>query len=653
MKRFSFKRALVASATLLAIIIGQETWALAGTTGGIAGFVKDSSSGAPIAGVRIQAISPSQTSTAMTDAGGHFIMQSLAPDTYTLNLSKEGYQTSSIPGEVVFADQTQQLALTLQQGLKTIGHVVATTAGSLVKSGVGGDLYNVTAAQAAAAAPLGGGSNLNNAYSAMALVPGVQVNVGGAGWTFNAAYVRGQNSYYTGFRVRRHSDQPRVRQLQRVDRIESRPAGTAGLHRRRPGFGLDVGYGRIHQPSHQDRNVPGIRDCQLGTSTDAFYNSAQVEVGGATPDRNFSYYAAFAGNNQGFRLLDSQNGADLMVPGGMFSGPTLGSGIGYTGCTTFTCQGVKPTCPLLASPPGQFPQGCWSYYNGLSAAASQITDRENVVNLHLAIPRHGGLRDDVQMLWSGSALNNFFYSSPNDIGTSYQQFAWSMYGAPYGTPLCNQQITLPVGLTVKGCSAAPGTAYAPYADGVAYNLPFGTPVATRSHTTLPSIYYAPDTPLHQYLAPIPLFDQSITPLQNDTGITKLQYTHALSSAAYLRAYGYTFYSDWLQESPLFGSTGQSIPSVPPAQYQLITHTVGGALEFNDQVNDQNQVAANVNYDTASVIRFNNTSAIAGANVSPIGYMSVKHGRYTCYDPTSGAARTVHFVGLRSRHAFGA
>ncbi len=623
MKRVSFKRALVASATLLALIIGQETWALAGTTGGLAGYVKDSSNGAPIAGVRIQAVSPSQTASTITDAGGHFIMQSLAPDSYTLNLSKDGYQTASFPGEVVFADQTQQSALTLQRGLKTIGHVTATTSGSLVKSGVGGDLYNVTAAQAAAAAPLGGGSNLNSAYSAMASVPGVQVNVGGAGWDFNAAYVRGQNSYYTGFE---YDAIPINRAFDNYNASTESSLGLQELQVYTGGGPASVSTsgtaGFINQVI-KTGTFPGYGIASFGTSTNAFYASAQAEVGGATPDRNFTYYAAFAANNQGFRLLDSQNGADLMVPGGSFSGPTLGAGIGYTGCTTFTCQGVKPSCALLASPQGQYPQGCWSYYNGISAAPSQITDRENVVNLHLGIPRRNGLRDDVQMLWSGSALNNYFYSSPNDIGTSYQQFSWSEYGAPYGTPQCNQPITLPVGLTVTGCKPAPGTAYAPYADGVAYNLPFGTTVATPGHTALPSIYYAPDTPLHQYLGPIPLFDQSISPLQNDTGITKLQYTHALSSAAYVRAYGYTFYSDWLQESPLFGSTGQGVPSVPPAQYQLITHTVGGALEFNDQINDQNQLAANVNFDTASVIRFNNSSGIAGANISPIGYMSAR------------------------------
>ena len=116
MKRLSFKRALVASATLLAFIAGQETWALAGTTGGHRRLRQRQQQRCTHRRRAVQAVSPSQTATATTDAGGHFIILSLAPDTYTLNLSKDGYQQTLDPGEVVFADQTQQVAFTHEQG---------------------------------------------------------------------------------------------------------------------------------------------------------------------------------------------------------------------------------------------------------------------------------------------------------------------------------------------------------------------------------------------------------------------------------------------------------------------------------------------------------------------------------------------------------
>ncbi|MGA8384100.1 MAG: carboxypeptidase-like regulatory domain-containing protein, partial [Candidatus Cybelea sp.] len=66
--------------------LSQGTWALAGVTGNIAGTITDSK-GAGIAGVQVQAVSPSGSRTATTDAGGHFTILSLGPDTYTISLT--------------------------------------------------------------------------------------------------------------------------------------------------------------------------------------------------------------------------------------------------------------------------------------------------------------------------------------------------------------------------------------------------------------------------------------------------------------------------------------------------------------------------------------------------------------------------------------
>ncbi|MGB8966511.1 MAG: carboxypeptidase-like regulatory domain-containing protein, partial [Candidatus Cybelea sp.] len=193
----TLRRAVIA-ASLLVTFLFQGTWALAGVTGNLGGSIRDTG-GAPLAGVTVQAVSPSETRTTTTDAGGHFVILSLAPDTYTINLSKDGFQSISYPGVVVFADQSQQVTFTISKALRTIAHVTSSAGAALVRSGVGSDLYSVNATTAAKAAALGGGGNLNNTYSAMASVPGVQTSMGGMGWDFNAAYVRGQNSYYTGF----------------------------------------------------------------------------------------------------------------------------------------------------------------------------------------------------------------------------------------------------------------------------------------------------------------------------------------------------------------------------------------------------------------------------------------------------------------------
>jgi hypothetical protein len=623
----------------------QETWALAGVTGNIAGVVRDSK-GAPVAGASVKVVSPSQAASTTTDSGGHFIILSLAPDTYTLTVAKTGYAPTASPGEVIFADQTQQVSITLNVQLATIAHVTSTAAGSLVKSGVGGDLYNVSAAQAAAAAPLGGGSNLNNAYSALASVPGVQTNVGGAGWDFNAAYVRGQNSYYTGFE---YDGIPINRAF---DNYNGSTESNLGLQELQvytgggPSSVASAGTAGFINQVIKTGTFPGYADASLGLGAIAFYHSAQVEVGGSTPDRNFSYYVGLSGNNQDFRIINAQNGAQYMTPGGVFSGEASGAYPSYFGGYngnfepfTPTFSGVKPTCPLLAPVVGGAgdPAGCWAFFSGTGAAPSNITDREDVINLHVGIPKKNGLRDDIQLLYSASALNNYTYSSPDAIGAGYNQLSYDINQAPYANPVCNQPISFPVGLTVKGCVPGKG-GYFPYADSIAYNVPFGTVIGTPGHTALPGVYSAPGTPQHQFDGPIPLYDNSLSPVSNDTGIAKLQYTYALSTSAYLRIYGYSFYSDWLQESPLYGGTGGAVPTVPSPEYQLYTHSAGGAVEFNDQINDQNLLGVDYNYTTANVTRFNNGSAIAGEGNSPIGYMAKTGKGYSCFDPTSGKAQ---------------
>jgi hypothetical protein len=679
----TLRRAAVALSVLAAFLF-QETWALAGVTGNLGGTIKDSS-GAPIAGVHVQAVSPSETRTATTDAGGRFIILSLAPDTYTLNFSKDGFQSISYPGNVVFADQTQQVAYTMQKALRTIARVTAQSAASLVRAGVGGDLYSVNAAQAQAARALGGGGNLNNAYSAMASVPGIQTSLGGMGWEFNAAYVRGQNQLYTAF------EYDGIPVNRAFDNYNSSTESTLGLQELQvytgggPSSIASAGTSGFINQVIKTGTFPGYASADLGIGTPTFYHQAEVEVGGSTPDRTFSYYVGLSGYDQDYRFLNNTNGAEFMTPGGIYSGNTIGNAIGYgeasdqvlavgPTCLTGTCQGVKPICPLVGASWSAPAQGCWQYYNGLSASPSTISSRESVVNFHLGIPKRNGLRDDIQLMWSGSALNNWFYSSLNDMGPGNDQFIYALNGTNYRAPTCGPQVLAP-GLTANACSgigqivsllplgavcgktpvSAPTLACAPtylgYPDSVAYNVPFGATIATNAASIkAPGIYFAPNTPGHDFAGPLPLDDAGIDVNQNNTGIAKLQYTYALSQSAYLRAYGYSFYSNWLGNSQTYGASGGATPTVPPADYELSTHTVGAALDFQDQLSDQHLLSLNGNYTSAGVTRWNNDSAYAGCaglceDGSPIGYMSAgKNGKYTCYSPTNGTGAPCIAVG---------
>lgn len=112
MKVFSLRGWLTALG-LCAAFVCQSSWALAGTTGNISGTVRDALTGAPLAGVRLQIASPSQTVSVTTDAHGRFIAFALQPDDYTLTAEKIGYREQAVSGYLVFADQTQQYDLTL------------------------------------------------------------------------------------------------------------------------------------------------------------------------------------------------------------------------------------------------------------------------------------------------------------------------------------------------------------------------------------------------------------------------------------------------------------------------------------------------------------------------------------------------------------
>jgi uncharacterized surface anchored protein len=92
---------------LLAVFAIQPSWVLAGTSGNMSGVVRDAATGAPLAGVRLQISSPSQSVETTTDAHGHFVVFYLPPDDYTLTAQKAGYDTRSISGYTINADQSQ------------------------------------------------------------------------------------------------------------------------------------------------------------------------------------------------------------------------------------------------------------------------------------------------------------------------------------------------------------------------------------------------------------------------------------------------------------------------------------------------------------------------------------------------------------------
>ncbi len=178
--------------SVLLCCIGQT--ASAATTGTITGTVVDVATKAPIAGAAVSAVSPSQVAHVTTDASGRFTFLSLGPDTYTIigrstavTIPSRSRASRSLP------IRARSIPIALQKSLKQIARVTSRSSLSPVRPGTGTDVYSVNPGLTSAAAPLGGGGGLNNAYSAIASMPGAYVPPNQVGVN-QTVYIRG--GYY-------------------------------------------------------------------------------------------------------------------------------------------------------------------------------------------------------------------------------------------------------------------------------------------------------------------------------------------------------------------------------------------------------------------------------------------------------------------------
>lgn len=564
---------LVSVAVMLILaILGQGTWALAGTTGGITGTVVDAQTHAPVANARITATAPSQTGTTTTDAAGRFTFLSLTPDTYTLTADKEQYTPVNLPGVTVFADSNQTVAISMQPTLKTIARVTSTAAGSLVKSGTTADVYSVNAATQDKISALGGGGSLNSAYSAVASVPGAVMPLNQAGY-FQTVHIRGgdydQVGYeFDGVPVNRSFDNYPSGQLSSLGMSELQ-VYTGATPANSEGQGL-AGY--INQVI-KSGTYPGFGTFTAGIGAPIYYHKAAIEVGGASPNRLFSYYAGIGGYNQDFRYIDQSNGTKYSDSysgfGPVLVGLTPPAGCGDPTSVNYTECYQNYLYSGTYAGPGGFGLAPYNWI-----APSSIFDRDIVANLHFGIPhRYDGGRDDVQLLWNSAMLLNGFYESVNDAGGN---------------------AAFPSNSDDQG----PVT----YIDGLQWTGAVGT-LLPANYSSLVQNYYFPASPPHAWNA------TQVNPNQRDAifnnqEIVKLQYQKNFGSNAYLRLYGYTYYSDWLQTGPVCAYLNYNCFVSP--DYELSSHTRGVSATFADQLSAQHLLTIEGNYTTANSIRDNNT-----------------------------------------------
>jgi Carboxypeptidase regulatory-like domain/TonB dependent receptor len=532
------------------LVVAMPYGARAGTTGTLRGRVIDTTTHAPIAGALVTAVSPSQAAQSVSDAAGEFSFISLQPDTYTVSASKAGYDPQSQPGIGIVADQSATVTLTLQTALRTIARTTSRSTQSLVHSGVTSDVYSVNPAGQKAAATLSGSGSLSQSYGAIASAPGVNIPTNQQGW-YQSVYVRGgdvdQVAYeFDGLPTTRQSDLAPIGMLSSLGNQEVQ-VYTGGTPATSNSSGL-AGY--INQVIKTGTS-PGYATAQLGIGGPAFYHQASVEVGGATPDRMFSYYVGLSGTNQTFRYGDQFGGVSEPLYFYPLSVPTNNN-----------------VYNILDGSGGKAPNYGFISQPGYSYAQATDFDRESVVNLHIGVPhRNSPLRDDIQLLYVTGGIQAQFYSSANDIGFTPQVGNQTGIGFPM-----------------------------PYLDSLFYN----GPVMQAPNPKKVGVGLFPSSPTDRAVGgPIDVNNRDGN--WNGYTIDKLQYQKNFDTHSYLRGLVYGAYSNWFISGP---NSAQLVFGSDPADYEVLEHGYGGSLIYSNQLSAKNLFTAEASYMTQRLQTYN-------------------------------------------------
>ena len=278
---------IVAALTIVFMGAPTSTFAATGTTATIQGTVIDAQTGAPIAGVKINAVSPSQTSTATTDSHGFYVFNGLDADTYTLSFQLEGYQGVSDPGITASQAQTVTHNAALGKALRTIARVESRNSSNLVNPNNGSDVYNVSGAQAAAATGANYNSQTLNTY--LGTIPGVTIS-GGVG----LPRIRGGDSHDVGYEFDGIPIRERLFGLFTSNisdvGIGNTEVFTGGL----PASAAGSGSGVINTVA-KTGTYPAFGDITGGAATPDYNHYLTVEYGGQTQNRRLSYYVGYGG----------------------------------------------------------------------------------------------------------------------------------------------------------------------------------------------------------------------------------------------------------------------------------------------------------------------------------------------------------------------
>ncbi|MDQ6823935.1 MAG: TonB-dependent receptor, partial [Candidatus Eremiobacteraeota bacterium] len=551
-------------------------------------------SGAPLQDAMVSATSASQAATTTTDQQGHFVFVALLPDSYVITVSKPGYRTVSQPGVEVSADNTQTVELIADREAPTLSKIVISEAAGLLKPGTTQDVYTVNAGLQSKLSVLGGGGNLDNAYSAISAIPGAFVPPGQTGWN-QPIFLRGGDFNEIGYEL---DGIPLNRSFDNIPTTNLATLGQQQLQVYTGGAPADAeahGLAGYVNQVIKTGTVPGFAAASLGFGSPALYNKFNFEAGGATSDRRLTYYFGVGGYNQNYRYIDQFNGAS--------DSPTFGMPFDLANAAFGPLAGGMPGCPgdpFIAPGSGSNFAGCYAnhaFFNALPAGPggyilgpyplgknSNIADRENVVNFHYSIPHiRSGANDDIQLLYDTSEIFTNVYSSYFDWG---------------GPGLWNT-----AELQGPGLHFGPGGPVVPrFQTGFQYVGALGQPVTGAVFGPIDNMipYLFPSENAAGINGQVPVLQRDAQ--SNGQAIIKLQYQHDFGSAQFVRVYAYSDYSNWFVHSPNMNQ--QFFVSQSPDR-ELWTHGHGFAGNYGAQLNPRHLLNITASYTTSSTTSFDN------------------------------------------------
>lgn len=317
-RAFRLRSVLVVS-YLLAFIVSSGGFALASTVGVINGTVTDAATNAPLANVKVTAASPSGSYQSKTDAHGFYTMTGVFADTYAVSFELKGYQSASVPGVTVFADQTAKVSEALTKSFKTIATVRSHSAGSAYQPSQTIDTVSVNAQQIQQFQ----GSTFNfNESQLITSMPGAELDSSGY------PVIHGAREYENGFEFEGipYTD---AYSNQFTNALAIPTSGVASVQLT-PGGG-DItqtagGFGALNIVAKRG-TYPAYATFGVAVGGPAFSHTISTEYSWATPDGRFSNYAAFNGRNSSSEYGRS---AYPLAQIGSFYGRRLTSGREFT-----------------------------------------------------------------------------------------------------------------------------------------------------------------------------------------------------------------------------------------------------------------------------------------------------------------------------------